>query len=165
MDTFRFRPVINTDSGALLALIGTAYSEYPGCVLALDEVPELVEPGTWVAQVRGKFWVAEREGQLVGCVALIPAAEPATVELKKLYVAATVRGLGLGRRLIELAEAEAQQRGALQICLWTDTRFETAHGVYEHLGYLRLPGTRELQDLSASVEYQYQKKFSRPATH
>lgn len=42
------------------------------------------------------------------------------------------------------------------------TRFTDAHRLYERLGYVRSPGTRELHDLSRSVEYHFAKALSVP---
>jgi putative acetyltransferase len=70
-----------------------------------------------------------------------------------LYVRAAARRSGLGGRLLAVAEDEARRRGARRIQLWSDTRFTTAHRFYERRG----PATRELHDLSASVEYLFFK--------
>lgn len=67
------------------------------------------------------------------------------------------RKRGLGARLVELVETEAASRGAREVFLWSDTRFEDAHRLYEGLGYARAAGTRELHDLSATVEYGYRR--------
>lgn len=53
----------------------------------------------------------------------------------------------------------ARQQQADSLHLWTDTRFTTAHRVYERLGYVRLPEIRELHDRSNSVEYHYEKRL------
>jgi hypothetical protein len=41
--------------------------------------------------------------------------------------------------------------------LWSDTRFLDAHRLYERLGYRRTGRTRELHDLSDTVEYEFDK--------
>jgi putative acetyltransferase len=157
------RPARDADSEALFGLLGSVFAEYPGCFLERAELPELTAPATSFAELGGLIWVAERrrgERQVVaGLVAGAPGGEPGLFELKKLYVHARARGLGLGRRLIELVEREAGLRGARRVQLWSDTRFTTAHAVYERLGYARLPGTRELHDVSASVEYHFSKQL------
>jgi GNAT superfamily N-acetyltransferase len=50
-----------------------------------------------------------------------------------LYLPELLRGQGLGRRLIEQAEAEAVQRGCQGV--WLDTFSFQARGFYERLGY------------------------------
>ncbi|MEN9230940.1 MAG: GNAT family N-acetyltransferase [Thermostichus sp. DG02_5_bins_236] len=153
------RPVEDSDSAALLHILEVVFAEYPGCVLDLEEVPELLQPATAFAQLGGSLWVAQQQEQVVGCVAMVPTATPERIELKKLYTLPKVRGRGLGRRLIEQVETAARQQQARFVHLWTDTRFITAHRVYERLGYARLPETRELYDRSNSVEYHYEKSL------
>ncbi len=93
---------------------------------------------------------------MIGCIGLSPRPNRG-IELHKLYVRKDVRRQGVGTRLCELVESNAKERGASHLELWTDTRFETAHRVYEKRGYVRGPSTRELHDKSATVEYYYRK--------
>ena len=81
-----------------------------------------------------------------------------------LYVHRRWRKRGLGARLVALVEAEASARGAREVFLWSDTRFEDAHRLYERLGYTRAAETRELHDLSNTVEYQFRKALRALAT-
>jgi putative acetyltransferase len=153
------RPAENSDSAALLHILQVVFAEYPGCVLDIEEVPELLQPATAFAEMGGSLWVAQHQDQVVGCVGLVPDGIPGRMELKKLYTLPAVRGRGLGRRLTEQAEFAARQQQADSLHLWTDTRFTTAHRVYERLGYVRLPEIRELHDRSNSVEYHYEKRL------
>ena len=68
-----------------------------------------------------------------------------------------LRRRGLGERLIRLAEGHARERDATRIFFWSDTRFATAHRLYERLGYIRAEGTRALGDISRSIEYRFEK--------
>jgi putative acetyltransferase len=152
------RDALDSDSERLIRLIGEVFAEYPGCVMDVDgEMPHLRRPASAFAGWGGRFWVAEQDGQVVACVGL--AAHDGTAELKHLYVAATSRRRGLGGRLCELVEAEARRRGLGRIDLWSDTRFLDAHRLYESRGYVRGPWTRDLHDLSRSVEYLYSKSL------
>ena len=152
------RDVRDDDSAGILALLEAVYGEYDNCILVLDEVPDLIRPATSFAAIKGRFWVVEDDGMVCGMTACAPSKEIAgLVELKKLYVARALRGTGMGRKLIALVEAQARQWGATRVHLWTDTRFVTAHAVYERCGYVRQPETRDLHDVSASVEFHYAK--------
>ena len=151
----RLRPATDSDSAGVIALIERVYSEYPGCVLDVDaEEPELRRP----ASSFDRFWVLEDGDGIVGCAGC--ALCGGVLEMKKVYVDRSARGKGLGRRLIELVEAAAREEGVSRIELWSDTRFETAHAVYERMGYERLPETRDLHDLSNTTEYHYAKEIS-----
>jgi GNAT superfamily N-acetyltransferase len=153
------RPVRDADSAALIALIGGAFAEYPGCVLDVDgEEPWLRAPATAYAEAAGTMWVAELSGEVVACAGVKPSGAEA-VELKNLYVSAKARRQGLGELLTGQVEDEARSRGARRVGLWSDTRFTDAHRLYERLGYRRLPATRELHDQSATVEYAFAKEL------
>lgn len=152
------RPSRDDDSAGMLAVLASVFSEYPGCVLLLEEEPEMQRPASAFAEHDGAIWAVERAGRLVGMVGLRPDHdEPGLFELKKLYLLAEARGLGLGRRLVEMVEGEARRRGARAMHLWSDTRFVTAHRVYERLGYQRLPETRDLHDASHTTEFHFRK--------
>lgn len=157
MSEIVIRAVQDGDSEGLIQLIGAVFAEYPGCVFDVDaEMPELRAPASAAETSDGQWWVAELDGAIVGSVAVV-SEDGQTVELKKLYVASRARKRGLGARLVNIAEREARQRGAAGIFLWTDTRFEDAHRLYERLGFVREPRTRLLNDLSKSVEFHYTK--------
>jgi len=155
------RDARDDDAAGLIELIGTTFAEYPGCVLDVDgEMPQLRAIATWSANEGGRFWTAHRGGVLIGCGGLAPAHEGPGVELKHLYVAKSARKMGIGSAFVGMIEDEAQRRGARFIELWSDTRFLDAHRLYEHLGYTRLPDTRELNDLSNSVEFHFEKHLA-----
>jgi len=159
MDDLVIRHAADSDSHALIALIGTVYAEYPGCVLDVkNELPELLTPAAAARAEGGRWWVAELGGKVVASASALP--KDGAVELKRLYVNAASRKRGLGAHLVKLAEAEAHWRELPRVFLWTDTRFADAHRLYEKLGYTR-GSTRELNDLSNSVEYHYAKELRR----
>ncbi|HEX3812548.1 MAG TPA: GNAT family N-acetyltransferase [Mycobacteriales bacterium] len=149
------RPAIDADSAALIDLIGGCFAEYPGCVLAVDaEEPWLRRPASAYAEAGGRLWAAELGGRVVACVGHKPHAGSAS-ELKNLYVAAAARRGGLGGWLVGVVEAAARSAEATGIVLWSDTRFRDAHRLYTRLGYANTGRTRELHDLSVTVEYEF----------
>lgn len=83
--------------------------------------------------------VAEVDGRAVGTVQLgigTMPNQPHRGDIKKLLVHRDARGLGLSRRLMERAEAEAVSRGRRVLVLDTATG-EPAEAIYERLGWLR----------------------------
>ena len=156
---FAIRNARDDDAAGLIALIESCYSEYEGCALDVEnEAPELKAIAT--AHTEGRFWVAERGGEIIASIGILPAAGDMW-EIKKLYVMKSGRRLGLGQRLVELAEGEARSRGGMTMELWSDTRFTDAHRLYSRLGYEQGTVTRELHDLSNSVEYYFRKNRAR----
>jgi putative acetyltransferase len=157
---FEIRDGRDDDAWDLVGLVAGCWSEYPGCVLDVHgEEPDLLAIASAYEAKGGRFWVVEEDGRLIASVGLAPAPAAGQVLLQKLYVARSARRKGLGGRLVGLVEAEAVTRGATAVELWTDTRFEPAHRLYESLGYFRNGATRDLHDLSHSVEYHYRKEL------
>ena len=152
------RAARDEDAEQLITLIGGCFAEYPGCILEVDgEMPELRAIATFFTTRQGHFWVAERAGQVVGSVGVLPTAAPEGMELRKLYVARVARRRGLGGHLCDLAEAQARVYGAVFIELWSDTRFTDAHRLYERRGYVRGVETRALYDMSQTIEFYFRK--------
>lgn len=158
-DRFRLRDAREDDSAELIDLIGGVYGEYPGCVLDVDgEVPHLRRPASAFTAWSGHLWVMEdggEGGRIVACVGFSDGGR--SLELRQLYVDSAARRQGLGERLCGLVEDAARRLGRREVELWTDTRFGDARRLYERLGYVRTGRTRELDDRSRTVEYQYRK--------
>lgn len=154
------RPVRDSDAEGLIRLIDTCWSAYEGCILDVDaEEPQLRAMRSHFDALGGDYWVAEGAGGLVAAGGgWAPAADPIGAELHKLYVLAELRRQGIARRLIAMAEAAARSRGSRFVELWSDTRFLEAHAFYEALGYRRTGRTRELNDLSNTVEFHFVKE-------
>jgi putative acetyltransferase len=153
----RYREAKDTDGDAVAAVIQTVFEEYEGCVFnRATEFPDLDRLATAFADHHGGFWLAEDDqGRVVGCIG-ITRTEPAdTFELHRLYVLPHARGRGVSTRLLAQAIRHARDHGAQSIILWTDTRFQAGQRFYERHGFVRLPGTRVLDDVSMSQEYRY----------
>jgi putative acetyltransferase len=154
------RAARDSDEAGLIALIGPIFAEYDNCVFDVDrEIPELRRIASAFAEWGGEFWVAEREGTVVGCVGWAPAQDAGGIELKKLYVAKSERESGLGAALLERVLEAARRVEARFVDLWSDTKFETAHRFYERRGFAR-GGTRELRDLSDTVEWYFRRDLA-----
>lgn len=174
------RAVRDDDAKALQQLIRTTWSEYPGCVLAIDaEEPWLRAPARAYDAAGKRFWVVEGDrgvrggartagdrtagdgaagdgaAAVLACVGLRPDGDAeGAFELKSLYVASGARRRGLGRALTRLVERHARDDGRPKGRLWTDTRFHDAHRLYERLGWTRTGAQRDLHDLSNTTEYE-----------
>ena len=152
------RPGRDEDEAGFIRIIGDCWSEYPGCILDVDgELPELHALATYFAKAGGMLWVAEREGVMTGMVATRPLGSDRAWEICKMYVQASERGSGLAHTLLGGAEDYAREHGAERIVLWTDTRFNAAHGFYEKRSYVRAGSIRILDDVSKSLEFRYAK--------
>ncbi len=82
----------------------------------------------------GLLLVATLHGEPVGCGAL-KFHSGAPVEIKRMWVSPTVRGLGLGRRLLAELETYASAGGARVLRLETNRTLSEAIGLYQAAGY------------------------------
>ena len=57
-------------------------------------------------------------------------------EVKRMYVDETVRGRGVGRRLLDRLEAEARAAGLAALRLETGARSQAAVGLYREAGFV-----------------------------
>jgi ribosomal protein S18 acetylase RimI-like enzyme len=94
-------------------------------------------PGPY-APPRGGLWLAEAAGTPVGCIAL-REIDAERAEMKRLFVRPAGRGLGLGRRLVEVLAEEARRLGYRAVCLDTLPTMRTAQALYEELGFHDIP--------------------------
>ena len=152
------RPATDEDGAAVIEIIRTCWSAFPGVIFDIDlEMPELRRFAAHYASIAGRSWVAERDGHVVGCVATSPDVESGAWMLHKLNVLPEARRRGIGMALVREAETAARAQGAVRMVLWSDSRFVASHALYESLGYKRMPETRELHDLSNTVEYGFRR--------
>lgn len=87
---------------------------------------------------RGVFLVARQYGEPVGCGGLkLPAGLPA--EVKRMWVAPSARGLGLGRRFLAELEARAAAAGRTVLRLDTNKVLDEAIGLYRAYGFREIP--------------------------
>jgi ribosomal protein S18 acetylase RimI-like enzyme len=84
------------------------------------------------------IFIRDGEGHL--CGGLIGATYWGWLEVEDLWLGSSLRGQGLGRRLVSMAEAEARARGCSRV--WLRTFGFQAQGFYEMLGY-RVVGVLE----------------------
>jgi putative acetyltransferase len=94
----------------------------------------LGNPGEHILQKGGFVFMLYESEEPVGCVALIPT-ENSGFELSKMTITTRMRGIGLGRMLLEYAIAQAKANEASFLFLGSNTRLENALHLYEALGF------------------------------
>jgi DNA-binding MarR family transcriptional regulator/GNAT superfamily N-acetyltransferase len=133
---YLLRPPTAGDFGWVVARHGVLYSREQGWGERLEGMTaEIV--AHFIANYdpkRERCWIAERDGENVGCVFLVKKSER-VAQLRLLLVEPQARGLGIGARLVAECERFAQQAGYRRIMLWTHSNLTIARGVYQKAGY------------------------------
>jgi DNA-binding MarR family transcriptional regulator/N-acetylglutamate synthase-like GNAT family acetyltransferase len=83
---------------------------------------------------RERCWIAEMDGENVGCVMLAKDSDE-VARLRLLLVDPKARGLGLGARLTEECVKFARAAGYKKITLWTHSILTAARHIYEKAGF------------------------------
>lgn len=134
----RFRPYTETDLDAVRALQARSFAELAGHHHTPEQIAAhvaLIEDAEYGAELaRNNLIVAcEASGAIVGSAGwCAQEGEPGTARIRKVFVAPRTAGTGLGRRLVERAEEDAQARGFERFFVRANAN---AEGFYARLGY------------------------------
>src|SRR5262245_5145248 len=88
---------------------------------------------------RERCWIAERNGERVGCVFVVD--DKGEARLRLLLVEPSARGTGLGRRLVEECIAFSREKGYRKLVLWTHSHLISARAIYAKTGFRKLKKT------------------------
>lgn len=84
---------------------------------------------------RERCWIAEMNGENVGCVMLVKDEVPGTARIRLLIVDPKARGLGLGARLTDECVKFSREASYTKITLWTHSILKAARHIYEKAGF------------------------------
>lgn len=131
------------DLGWVVARHGALYAQEHGWDLRFEaEVARIA--ARYVEHhdpARDAGWIAERDGQPLGCVFLVQARDDqgaaleGTAQLRMLLVEPAARGQGIGARLVAECERAARGFGYRRIVLSTHSLLVPARTLYRQAGY------------------------------
>lgn len=124
------RPAVAADANAAQACIHAAFSPYierigrPPAPMLLDLAQEVAAERVWIAEIGGALagvivQYMTDQGFYIDTVAVQPA----------------LRGTGVGRALLQFAEAEAGRRDCGEVYLCTNSRMVENQALYSRVGY------------------------------
>lgn len=87
---------------------------------------------------RGAFLMARLDGQPIGCGAL-KTLEPGVGTIKRMWVAKSARGMGIGWRILRALEDQAQELGFTRLRLETNHNLKEAQKLYRTNDYREVP--------------------------
>ena len=144
LNDIRIRNIQPGDNKALAVIIRRTLEEFganhPGTVYFDPTTDALYE--LFSSTAGSVYFVAEKEGVIVGGGGIFPSPGlPAdTCELVKMYLLPEVRGLGLGRKIIDACIGFARETGYRQIYIETMPELKRAMQTYEKFGFRYLNG-------------------------
>jgi N-acetylglutamate synthase-like GNAT family acetyltransferase len=107
---------------------------------------------------RERLWIAERDGQIVGCIAIV-AASAEVAQLRWFLVHPDARGAGLGRTLLDASVTFSREQGYRRIILWTVSALEAAAHLYRAVGFRKVGEKPEHEWGTDVVEEKYEMQL------
>ena len=86
---------------------------------------------------RERCWIADKDGERVGCIFLVKKTE-AIAKLRLLLVEPSARGLGIGKGLVEKCVHFAREAGYRKVLLWTQSELAAARAIYQKAGFKKI---------------------------
>jgi putative acetyltransferase len=144
LDNYIIRKIEERDNAAIAKVIRTTLEEFgankPGTVYYDETTDHLYE--LFYGRPGAVYYVAELDGEIVGGGGIFPSPglPPDTCELVKMYLLKRVRGIGLGKLLIQNALDFAKDAGYKKVYIETMPELEQALATYAKFGFEYLTG-------------------------
>ena len=131
MIEYSFRPATGADVAKVAELVNAAYGHY---VERLGMLPRPMTDDYAEVIANQRVTVAESHGNIMGVIVLTVDDEGFLID--NVAVAPSHRGEGIGRALLEFAEAEAHRMGFDSIHLYTHEKMTENLAMYARIGYV-----------------------------
>jgi GNAT superfamily N-acetyltransferase len=127
------------DLGAIVHLHGITYAQECGFDSTFEAyvAAPLAEFVMRWPTVGERLWIAERDGRIVGSIAIV-AATPDAAQLRWFLVDPRERGLGLGSRLLVEAIRFCEAHRYAWVFLWTVSALTAAARLYRGAGFQKV---------------------------
>ena len=130
---------VDPKSAAARSCLGEYYAELgrrfaKGFDVTLSRDPEAAA----MVRPRGTFIIALSDGLPLGCVGLKGSGGD-IAEIKRLWVAPCARGLGIAKRLMQMAEDAARELSIRVLRLDTNSALPEALKLYQSTGWVEIP--------------------------
>jgi N-acetylglutamate synthase-like GNAT family acetyltransferase len=124
------------DIGHVIGLHGTLYAREYGWdyTFEVHTAAHLAEFCLRFSRDRDRLWIAEKDGQIIGCVGIVGRSE-SEAQLRWFLVEPASRGVGLGKVLLDEAIAFCRERGYKSVFLSTFSVLAAAGHLYKSRGF------------------------------
>lgn len=127
----RIRPAVVSDVPAVAAVVHDAYVKY---VARIGKPPGPMLDDYAARVAAGQVWVCVEDAAVAGILVL--EAAPDHVLLDNIAVAPAWQGRGVGRLLLDFADAEARRAGVGELRLYTHVLMHENIALYARLGWV-----------------------------
>ncbi|GAX35337.1 GNAT family N-acetyltransferase [Nodularia sp. NIES-3585] len=153
---FTIRNLQKSDYSIVIDIINSIRLEY-GVIISKEydqDMQNYIAVEKYYLETGGLFWVVEKDNKILGTAAFYPyKGVEKGAEIKKIYLLPEVRGIGLGKFLLQQLELEIAARGFQTIWIKTVSLFNEAMSLYENSGYVQF-----LDLETPKIGYIYAKK-------
>jgi GNAT superfamily N-acetyltransferase len=144
--TVRLRRLESPDELAPAETLAREFGEYASAQLQAEHglvIPEVLDHsadqlGT-LLESGGRLYVAEVDGEAVGLGGL-KLLGGGLGEVKRMFVRPSVRGLGVGRAIVEQLITDARELGCVAVVLESASFMHAAHALYRSVGFVPTDG-------------------------
>lgn len=132
------RPIQKSDNPKIAKVIRDVMVEHdidkPGSVFTDPTTDRLFE---LFMKPNSAYWIVELHGEIVGGCGIYPTTglPEGCVELVKLYLLKSTRGIGLGKKLMQKCIKQAGELGFTKVYLESMPELNNAIGLYESLDF------------------------------
>ena len=159
----QWRKLEAADNALLARIIRSNLEKYhldrPGTAYYDAQLDNLSEDYSACPEKRIYLIAHNEANKVVGGVGVAEyESVPGCAELQKLYLIDEYKGLGYGRKLVELAEEKAKELGYTEIYLETHTNLQEAISLYEKMHYEKQE--RPLNAVHSTMNCFYHKRLS-----
>ncbi len=130
--TWTLSPARPEDAAAITAVVNAAYTPYIARI-GTKPGPMLDD---YAAVIADHIVHVARDGQTISGVVVLIEKPDGTILFDNIAVAPEAQGSGLGRRLMDFAEAEAARRGHDRLDLYTHEMMTENIEIYTRRGYV-----------------------------
>lgn len=103
---------------------------------------------------RSRAWLTKKDGKVVGSIFVVERPDN-QAQIRLLFVDKEVRGIGLGRWLVQESVRYSREAGFDSVFLWTVEGLDRAASIYEAAGFVRTERKPDSSWGRQSVEVRY----------